>query len=101
MRLLAHRYGAYMRKLQRQLQESLNRVVYLNPTSYSQGGARIRFTIAPDGSLAVYETDDSTNEAVRMISETTLREGAPFDPPTQQMLQDPLFQKMTLTVNLY
>lgn len=101
MRVLAHRYGAYMRKLQMQLQESLNRVVRLNPTSYNRGNARLQFTIAADGTLAAYITQDHTLESVRMISETTLREAAPFDPPTQEMLQDPLFQRMTLTVNLY
>ena len=103
MRLLAHRYGEYMEKVARQLQESLNRVVMLSPLEYTRGNAKIRFGIAADGSLAYFETEYPGEGAlvnVRLTSEQMLREAAPFDPPTEEMLADPNFQKMSVTVFL-
>lgn len=104
MKLLAHKYGEYMRKLARQLQESLNREVILNPTYYITGQAKIFFTIQPDGTLGYYDTQFPMEDElfyVRSTSEKTLINAAPFDKPTQQMLDDPLFKRMSLTVTLY
>lgn len=104
MKVLAHRYGPYMKKLAEQLQQSLNREVILNPTYYTRGQSKIFFTITADGRLGYYDTQypaDGELDYVRITSERTLINAVPFDPPSQQMLQDPLFQKMSLTVNLY
>lgn len=104
MRLLTHRYGEYMAKVARQLQESLNRVMALTSLSLARGQVKIRFGIAPDGTLSYQETifpNDGEMTSERLISEQMLREAAPFDEPTARMMEDPLFQKMTVIVNLY
>lgn len=104
MKLLAHKYGPYMAKVARQLQESLNRQMILNPTLYTTGTAKIAFSIAADGRLSYSDTlypIDGSNDIVRTISERTLEEAAPFEEPTAEMLRDPLFQKMSVTVFLY
>ncbi len=102
MRILQHRWGQYMAKVARQLQESLNRQMILSPTLYSTGQVKIRFGIAPDGSLSFYRTEfplDSM-EAERILSERMLKEAAPFDPLTAEMQKDENFQNMTVVVNL-
>lgn len=104
MKVLAHRYGEYMKKLAEQLQQSLNREVILNPTYYTRGQAKIFFTISPKGLLGYYDTQypvDGELDYVRVTSERTLINAAPFDPPTKEMLQDPLFKRMSLTVTLH
>lgn len=104
MKYLAHKYAEYMRKVAKLLQESLNREVMLQPMGYTVGQARIIFTIAADGRLGYYRTQypvDGSLEYVRLTSEQTLVNAGPFDPPTQEMLQDPVFKQMSLTVNLY
>lgn len=104
MKVLEHRYGQYMRKLARLLQESLNREVMLNPTYYTRGQSRIYFSIAADGSLAYYDTQypaPGELDYVRITSERTVVNAGPFEKPTQEMLDDPLFKRMSLTVNLY
>lgn len=102
MRILQHRYGAYMEKVARQLQESLNRQAVLNPTGYNRGQVKIRFGISPDGSLTYYETVyvGEGMDAARILSEMTVMEAAPFDPLTPEMQKDENFQKLTVTVNL-
>lgn len=102
MRVLMHRYGAYMDKLGRQLQESLIRQMVLNPLNYSRGQVKIRFGIAPDGKLSYYETVFVEEGMIseRILSERTLVEAAPFDPLTPEMAADENFQKMTVVVNL-
>ncbi len=104
MKLLEHRYGQYMRQVARLLQESLNREVMLNPTYYTRGQAKIFFSIAADGSLAYYDTAypaPGELDYVRMTSERTVVNAGPFEAPTQTMLDDPLFRRMSVTVNLY
>lgn len=104
MKVLSHRYGTYMRKLAEQLQQSLNREVLINPTYYARGQAKIFFTITADGSLGYYDTQyakPGDSDYVRVTSERTLVSGGPFERPTPLMLDDPLFQRMSLTVNLY
>lgn len=104
MKVLAHRYGAYMEKLARLLQQSLNREVMLNPTFYARGQAKIYFTIAADGTLAYYDTQypaPGEQDFVRVTSEKTVINAGPFDLPTREMLNDPLFRRMSVTVNLY
>lgn len=104
MALLAHRYGPYMEKLARQLQDSLFRQMILSPTNYASGQVKIRFGIGPDGQLAYYVTvfpDDDMVTSERTLSEAMLREAAPFDPLTPEMQQDPNFQRMTVIVHLY
>lgn len=104
MALLAHRYGPYMEKLQRQLQASLNRQMVLAPMSYGTGQVKIRFGISPDGTLSFYDTVfplDGSLDTERLLSERTLREAAPFDPLTPEMQQDVMFQHMSVTVHLY
>jgi hypothetical protein len=102
MRVLMHRYGAYMDKLGRQLQESLIRQMVLNPLNYSRGQVKIRFGIAPDGSLSYYDTVFVEEGMIseRILSERTLVEAAPFDPLTDEMAADENFQNMTVVVNL-
>lgn len=102
MRVLMHRYGAYMEKLGKQLQESLIRQMVLNPLNYSRGQIKIRFGIAPDGKLSYYETVFVEEGMIseRILSERTLTEAAPFDPLTPEMAADENFQKMTVVVNL-
>ncbi|MDR1611500.1 MAG: hypothetical protein LBT97_01825 [Planctomycetota bacterium] len=102
MRILQHRYGAYMEKVARQLQESLNRQAVLNPAGYNRGQVKIRFGIAPDGSLSYWETIYAAEgmDAERILSERTVIEAAPFDPLTPEMRKDENFQKLTVTVNL-
>lgn len=104
MALLAHRYGPYMEKLARQLQESLWRVMVLQPMDYTRGQVKVRFGISPDGTLTYYTTiypEDGTMDRERSLSEQMLREAAPFDPLTPQMQADENFQRMTVIVNLY
>lgn len=104
MKILEHRYGRYMRELAKRLQESLNREVILNLANYVTGEARLQFSINPDGSLSYFNTEYPFEEEkvyVRITSERTLVNAAPFEPPSQEMLNDPLFRKMTLTVFLY
>ncbi len=104
MRLLAHRYGEYMAKVARQLQESLNRVMALTSLSLARGQVKIRFGISPDGSLTYQETifpEEGEMVSERLISEQMLREAGPFDPLTPRMQEDPNFQRMTVVVNLY
>lgn len=104
MKYLAHKYAEYMRKMARLLQESLNREVLLQPVGYTVGQAKLVFTIAPDGTLGQYRTlypTDGELDYVRITSEQTLINAGPFDPPTPEMLRDPVFKQMSLTVNLY
>ncbi|MCD8350964.1 MAG: hypothetical protein LUC93_10185 [Planctomycetaceae bacterium] len=104
MKLLEHRYGQYMRQVAKLLQESLNREVMLNPTYYTRGQAKIFFSIAADGSLAYYDTAypaPGELDYVRLTSERTVINAGPFEAPTQTMLDDPLFRRMSVTVNLY
>ncbi|MCL2001535.1 MAG: hypothetical protein FWG74_08885, partial [Planctomycetes bacterium] len=105
MELLAHRYGEYMAKLARQLQNSLNREMVLSPTGYTAGQVKIRFGITPDGLLDFQETlfpTDGSLTAERMMSERMLREAGPFDPFTPGMMKDvELFQRLTVVIHLY
>lgn len=102
MKYLAHKYAAYMKKLAELLQQSLNREVILQPSGYTVGQARIRFTIAADGTLGYYATEYPEDlNYIRITSENTLINAGPFDPPTAEMLADPVFKQMSLTVNLY
>jgi hypothetical protein len=102
MRILQHRWGPYMAKVARQLQESLNRQMILNPLIYSTGQIKLRFGIAPDGKLSFYETVFALDsmEAERILSERMLREAAPFDPLTPDMQKDENFQNLTVVVHL-
>ena len=102
MRILQHRYGAYMAKVGRQLQQSLNRQMIMSPLSFSTGQIKLRFGIAPDGSLSFYETVfvRAGMESERIMSERMLQEAAPFDPLTAEMQADPNFQNLTVVVNL-
>lgn len=103
MKLLAHRYGPYMAKVAQQLQQSLYRQVGFTPTYFQPGEAKIFFSIAADGSIAFAKTAypiDGSNDFVRLTAEQTLREAALFDPPTEEMLRDPIFKKMSVTVIL-
>ncbi len=105
MALLASRYGEYMAKLARQLQDSLTREVILNPTGYTSGQVKIRFGITPNGQLSFQETlfpADGSLAAERMMSERMLREAGPFDPFSPDMMKDAaFFQKLTVVINLY
>lgn len=104
MKYLAHKYADYMRNLAKLLQESLNREVLLQPVGYTTGQAKLIFTIAPDGRLGAYRTvypADGGEDYVRITSEQTLVNAGPFEPPTPEMLRDPVFKQMSLTVNLY
>jgi hypothetical protein len=108
MDMLAHKYGEYMRKMARQLQDSLNRQMILAPFNYTRGQVKIQFGVSPDGGLVYQQTVfplDGSRELERVLSERTVREAAPFDPFTPQMLNDAkyleFFQKLTVVVNLY
>lgn len=103
MRILQHRWGPYMAKVARQLQESLNRQMILSPTIFSTGQVRIRFGIAPDGTLSFQETlyVQDGMESARLMSEQTVKEAAPFDPLTPEMQKDENFQNMTVMITLY
>ncbi|MDR1535562.1 MAG: hypothetical protein LBU64_10795 [Planctomycetota bacterium] len=105
MNLLAHRHGEYMRKMARQLQDSLNRQMILAPFDYTRGQVRIKFGVNPDGSLAFQTTLfplDGGMELERILSERTVREAAPFEPFGPEMLKDAeLFQNLTVVVNLF
>ncbi len=102
MRVLMHRYGAYMEELGKKLQESLVRQMVLNPLNYSRGQVKIRFGIAPDGSLSYYQTVYAEEGMIteRILSERTLTEAAPFRELTPEMAADENFQNMTVVVNL-
>jgi hypothetical protein len=93
-----------MAKLGRTLQDSLNRTMFLYPTYYANGQAKLLFRIAPNGTVGWFETQypvDGSDDTLRSISERTLLEAAPFDPPPAAMLADPAFQRMSMTVNIY
>ncbi len=104
MALLRDRYPEYMTKLARMLQDSLNRTMVFYPNYYATGQALLLFRIAPEGVIEWYETQypvDGSDDTLRSISERTLLEAGPFDPPPAAMLADPAFQRMSLTVNIY
>ncbi len=104
MALLRDRYPEYMTKLGRMLQDSLNRTMVLYPNYYATGQARLLFRISPEGLIEWYETQypvDGSDNTLRAISERTLLEAGPFDPPPAAMLADPAFRRMSLTVYIY
>jgi hypothetical protein len=104
MRLLKDRYPEYMTKLARLLQNSLNRTMVLYPGYYATGQSRMQFRISAEGVIDWYETlypVDGSDNTLRSISERTLLEAGPFDPPPAAMLADPAFQRMSLTINIY
>lgn len=104
MALLRDRYPEYMIKMLRQLQASLNRTMVLYPNYYATGQSGMFFRISPEGKVSYYELlfpAEGVDDTLRMISRQTLLEAAPFDPPPQEMLNDPAFQRMRLTVNIY
>ncbi len=106
MAALRHKYGEYMEKMARQLQQSLNRTMLLYPTYYSTGVARLAFRLGQNGEIVFYETlstqsHDGSDMTLQMITEQTLAGAGPFDPPSAEMFADPLFQRMSLQVTLY
>lgn len=104
MALLRDRYPEYMTKLGRQLQDSLIRTMFLYPSYYAAGESRILFRIAPDGTLGWFETQypaDGSDNTLRSITERTLADAFPFDPPPPAMAADPAFQRMSLNVYIY
>ncbi len=104
MALLRDRYPEYMTKLGRMLQDSLNRTMVLYPNYYATGQARLLFRIDAGGLIDWYETQypvDGSDNTLRAISERTLLEAGPFDPPPAAMLADPAFQRMSLNVYIY
>lgn len=104
LRYLQSEWGKYMTKVGIQLQESLNRQIGMSPIAYSAGQIKLRFGINPDGTLAFRETVyyDGSLEAERLMSERMIKEAAPFDPLTPEMLKDlPYFQNITVLVTLF
>lgn len=100
MALLTHRYGDYMKKLAHQLQESLARQAILTPTQLQRSQVKIRFGIAPDGTLSWFQTVyPHEKNASSLMAEQALTEAQPFDPLTETMADDPLFQQMTVIFN--
>ncbi len=104
MRYLQSKWPQYMNGLARKLQDSLNRTMILYPSYYATGQARINFRIAPDGSLESQQTlypIDGSDDTLRLISEQTVNDAFPYEPPPREMLADPLFKKMSVIVNIY
>lgn len=103
MGYLQNKYTAYMNKLARQLQESFNRSIILQPSFVATGQVRINFSIAPDGSLETCTTIypiDGSNGTLHSLSERALIDAFPCDPPSNEMLDDPMFVRMSVTFSM-
>ena len=100
--VLRSRYGDYMDKILRRIQQSIVIQQQINPIGMHEGSVVMSFTINPQGYLDQIKfigaaPDDITTEI--SVSRTVLRDvqnSGPFEPPTQEMLNDPDFQKIVV-----
>ena len=102
MAVLRDKYGEYMDMVLRRIQEAILIQQQLSPIMFNQGTVVMTFRIDDTGRLGTIRfiqaaPVDLTGEtaAARRVLED-VGGGAPFPPPTPQMLADPDFQKITI-----
>lgn len=100
--VLRNRYGEYMDKILRRIQQAIIIQQQINPISMNNGSVVMSFTINPEGyldsiSFIGSKPQDITTEisAARSVLQDVQNSGA-FEPPTQEMLNDPNFQKIVI-----
>lgn len=102
MAVLRDRYGDYLDLILRRIQEAILIQQQLSPVMFNQGSVVMTFSIDADGRLGEIRFIASEPEALPNESSAARRvlqdvaSGAPFPPPTPQMLADPNFQKIVI-----
>ncbi len=100
--VLRSRYGAYMDKILRRIHQAIIIQQQINPISLHEGNVIMSFTINPQGYLDdINFMESMPNNIATEISAARnvlmdVHNGEPFEPPTPQMLNDPIFQKIVI-----
>ncbi|MDR0867858.1 MAG: hypothetical protein LBP75_05200 [Planctomycetota bacterium] len=100
--VLRSRYGEYMDELLRRIQNAIYIQQQLSPMTFTRGTVIFTFTVNAAGRLdrinylgaEPADLPQETGAARRVL--TDVQNGKPLDPPTPEMLADPLFQKITV-----
>ena len=100
--VLRSRYGEYMDKILRRIQQAIIIQQQINPISLHEGNVVMSFTIDPAGYLSGIQLIGSKPQeiateisAARSVLQDVHNSG-PFEPPSQEMLNDPDFQKIII-----
>ncbi|MBP5232800.1 MAG: hypothetical protein J6333_05280, partial [Planctomycetes bacterium] len=100
--VLRDRYGEYMDKVLRRIQQAIYIQQQIMPMMFNQGAVVMTFTIDASGRLQAIRYVASAPEglvqeraAARQVLED-VRNGEPLPRPTPEMLADPDFQKITI-----
>lgn len=100
--VLRSRYGDYMDKILRRIQQAITIQQQINPISIHEGSVVMSFTINPSGILDQIKFIDSAPQGITTeVSAargvlTDVQNSGPFEPPTEQMLNDPDFQDIII-----
>ncbi|GHS93349.1 hypothetical protein FACS1894139_03330 [Planctomycetales bacterium] len=100
--VLRSRYGEYMDELLRRIQNAIYIQQQLSPMTFTRGTVIFTFTVNAAGRLdrinylgaEPADLPQETGAARRVL--TDVQNGKLLDPPTPEMLADPLFQKITV-----
>ncbi|GHT01833.1 hypothetical protein FACS1894108_15810 [Planctomycetales bacterium] len=100
--MLRSRYGEYMDELLRRIQNAIYIQQQLSPMTFTRGTVIFTFTVNAAGRLdrinylgaEPADLPQETGAARRVL--TDVQNGKLLDPPTPEMLADPLFQKITV-----
>lgn len=100
--VLRDKYGIYMDKILRRIQSAINIQQQINPIALHEGFVVMSFTINQRGILDEInfigsKPDNNSSEisAARSVLKD-VQNGDPFEPPSQEMLNDPNFQKIVI-----
>ena len=100
--VLRDRYGEYMDKVLRRIQQAIFIQQQISPLMFNQGAVVMTFTISPAGRLEAIRFVAASPAG--LVQETAaarqvlvdVQNGAPLPRPTPEMLEDPDFQKITI-----
>lgn len=102
MAVLRDRYGEYMDLILRRIRGAIITQQQLSPIMFMRGSVVMTFTINPQGRLSDIRhvraepgSLPTESGAARQVLQSVAA-GAPFPPPTPEMLADPDFQKITI-----